>query len=148
MVNEREPQTLAPKYVPYLFIYLFFAMCSRTTRQRVIDVDACVEIRDTPTPTPAPAPAPAVDDGPAHTVSSHAGGGRNSVVRRFLASLQPPLDELTPILVQGGVRDRACLDSLMAMNGTQQRSMLERLPLTSFQVQLILNALEERRTVS
>ena len=81
---------------------------------------------------------------PTASVRAVQSGGRNPTIRRFLASIQPPLDDITPILVQGGVRDKACLDSLTAMTEVQQRAMLERLPLTVFQVQLICNALEER----
>ncbi|KIP03584.1 hypothetical protein PHLGIDRAFT_234969 [Phlebiopsis gigantea 11061_1 CR5-6] len=66
-------------------------------------------------------------------------------VRRFLASLEPPMEDITSIFIQGGVCNTACLKALIAMTERQQRSVLERLPLTVFQVQLICNALEEHR---
>ena len=70
------------------------------------------------------------------------GKGTGSV-RQFLAAMRPPLDEFTAILVQGGIHNQECLEALIAMSEKQQRGVLERLPLTVFQVQVICNALEQ-----
>lgn len=77
------------------------------------------------------------------TLSAQTGRSSPQTVRQFLASLQPPLDELAPILAQGGIRNTAHLESFIAMTEAQQRAVLERLPLTVFQVQMICNALEQ-----
>lgn len=66
-------------------------------------------------------------------------------VRAFVASIRPPMPELAPVLMQGGVRDKACLAQLIAMTEAQQRALLERLPLNVFQVQIVCNALAELR---
>ena len=65
-------------------------------------------------------------------------------VRDFLASLQPPLDGLTAVFVQGGIHDKTALDTFISMTEKQQRCILEKLPLTTFQVQVICNGLELR----
>lgn len=64
-------------------------------------------------------------------------------VRGLVASIRPPMPEIAPILIQGGVRDKACLAVLIAMTEVQQRAVLERLPLNVFQVQVLCNALAQ-----
>ncbi|KIP03579.1 hypothetical protein PHLGIDRAFT_234802 [Phlebiopsis gigantea 11061_1 CR5-6] len=64
-------------------------------------------------------------------------------VRGFLASLQLPMGNFTPILVQGGVQEKESLEALISMTEEQQRSFLNRLPFTVFQVEVICNGLAQ-----
>ena len=53
--------------------------------------------------------------------------------------------ELAPLLTHAGVKDRACLEALVAMTDAQQRAFLERLPLNLFQREVIRDGLVARR---
>ena len=66
-------------------------------------------------------------------------------VRRFLAALRPSMQELTTVFTLAGVRDRACLEALVAMTHAEQRAFLERLPLNMFQREVVLNGFAARR---
>ena len=55
------------------------------------------------------------------------------------------MSELATLLAHAGVRDRACLEGLVAMTEAQQRAFLERLPLNLFQREVLLNGLVARR---
>ena len=66
-------------------------------------------------------------------------------VLTFLHSLRPPMDELLPKFVSGGVVDDACLDGLAAMPEQDvQEFMQVDVGLNAFQARIVRIALRER----
>ena len=55
------------------------------------------------------------------------------------------MQELTTVFALAGVRDRACLEALVAMTRVKQRAFLDHLPLNMFQREVVLNGLAARR---
>ncbi|GJE90349.1 hypothetical protein PsYK624_064800 [Phanerochaete sordida] len=95
---------------------------------------------------PSPAPSVECEASPLRSASTPAVRTTVSVsVRRFLAALRPSMRELAPVFALAGVRDRACLEALVAMIHAEQRAFLDRLPLNMFQSEVVLNGLAARR---
>ncbi|GJE90332.1 hypothetical protein PsYK624_064620 [Phanerochaete sordida] len=111
-------------------------MPTRTSPQRQRQPSAEVPVQPS-------SPSPELMNGPSPTSAVRT--TVSASVRRFLASLRPSMRELAMVFALAGVRDRACLEALVAMTHAEQSAFLDRLPLNMFQREVVLDGLAARR---
>ena len=72
-----------------------------------------------------------------------------AVIRAFLGSLQPPMEQLTAVFVQSGIIDKRHLDGLVSMPDAEQMDFLRSdLKLNAFQARHIRLALSQRKKLN